>query len=126
MPSAPATSPRQRSETMCKFYLKGTCNKGSDCPFSHNKNRKTSREGRKRTPQRKGSRDRKDSGGKSSDRKRSGSGGKARQRKTSNDRKYKSKNNATPVTFRCHSSDDDNSSVDPCRGRERGQSLVGR
>eukprot|EP00971_Amphidinium_carterae_P249700 4956164-Amphidinium_carterae.1 len=47
------------------------------------------------------------------DRKRSGSGGSARQRKTSRDRDGRKKNNAAPVTFQCHSSDDDNSSIDP-------------
>eukprot|EP00971_Amphidinium_carterae_P138543 2745135-Amphidinium_carterae.1 len=26
LPAAPSPSPRQRSKTMCKFYLKGTCN----------------------------------------------------------------------------------------------------
>eukprot|EP00971_Amphidinium_carterae_P113066 2239632-Amphidinium_carterae.1 len=115
LPAAPSPSPRQRSKTICKFYLKGTCNKGSDCPFSHEKPRKSSRDGRKRTPERRGSRDRKGSGGRNqgSDRKRSGSGGQARQRKTSQDKGGRNRKDAAPVTLRCHSSDDDTSSVDP-------------
>lgn len=33
--SKPADAPDSRSQIPCHFYLKGTCLKGSACPFSH-------------------------------------------------------------------------------------------
>eukprot|EP00971_Amphidinium_carterae_P148424 2942344-Amphidinium_carterae.3 len=104
MPAAPSPSP-SRKKTPCKFFLKGTCNKGSDCPFSHEKPRKSSKDGRRRTPdsERKNSRDK----GRGSDRKRSSSGSSSRRRRRNKEKDNRRKRDTALVRFRCHSSDDD-------------------